>query len=350
MNTPALFHPARLVAFCGALGFAFATPAAAQTVTTVPVGVMTYAIPAGTPAAPSLTAISFQLYDQTPPSQGIGNGIIGAITLNTATLRTEITVTDANWISGALASSSAPYLIRITSGASSGKFFQVTANTSTNLTIPGVNQSGSGFAVGDSFQLIAAETLASFFTGSNALIGGTSASTSDIVYLFEGGSWVGYYRNTSTATPQWLKAVGRSANSDNIILHPEKGFVIQRKSAALNLVLSGVVPNDNFNAPIMNSGSTVTNSGFPVDYKLGTLGLESKLGLIKNASASNADLVSIFQGGSWVSYYHTGSVWKKSVGRSSDEGSVLIAAGTPIIITKRGALANTTNLVINKPY
>jgi hypothetical protein len=348
MNTPALFHPARLVAFCGALGFAFATPAAAQTVTTVPVGVMTYAIPAGTPAAPSLTAISFQLYDQTPPNQGIGNGAVGQITADSTTKTTLINVANGGWVAGALSSNLAPYLLRITSGAKEGKFYRITANTATTLTISGMNS----FDLGTTFQIVSAETLENFFVGTNALLGGSSAAESDVVYLFQGGSWVGYYFNTTNS--RWLKTSGRSLSTDNfgsMMLHPESGLMIQRKGAALSLVYAGTVPNNQFNASIPNSGGFVTNSGFPVDTTLGSLALDLKLsGWVKSAQPLSADRVSLFQGGSWVSYYNNGTTWRKVSGRAADESGVKIAAGTSIIITKIGAAANSSDLIIVKPF
>jgi hypothetical protein len=347
MITSTKLNLAGVAALCVGLGFA-SLASAQTTVTTVPVGVMTYTIPAGTTAAPSLTAASLQLYDQTPPTQGIGSGVIGSIASDAVTQTTVINVANGGWIAGALSSNSAPYLLRITSSAKEGKFYLIKANTATSLTIAGINS----LDVGTSFQLVSAETLENFFVGANALLGGTSAAVSDTVYLFQGGSWVGYYFNTTSA--HWLKTTGRSLPTDNYgptLLQPEAGFMIQRKAAAINLVYTGTVPNNQFNATIPNSGSTVTNYGFPVDTTLGSLALDSKIvGWVKSSQSINADLVSLFLGGSWVSYYNNGVTWNKVSGRASDESGTKIAAGTPIVISKKGAVANSSDLIIIKPF
>lgn len=95
------------------------------------------------------------------------------------------TVTGANGIPGALATASAPYAIRITTGAAAGYTFTRTGNTADTLTVAGGNpvQLGVGAGnAGDSFRLLQVQTLKNILIGS-PILGGTSAANADIVVV-----------------------------------------------------------------------------------------------------------------------------------------------------------------------
>lgn len=95
------------------------------------------------------------------------------------------TVTGANGIPGALATASAPYAIRITTGAAAGYTFTRTGNTADTLTVAGGNpvQLGVGAGnAGDSFRLLQVQTLKNILIGS-PILGGTSAANAEIVVV-----------------------------------------------------------------------------------------------------------------------------------------------------------------------
>jgi uncharacterized protein (TIGR02597 family) len=329
------------IALAATLSATLTTTALGQA-TTVPVGAMTVSIPAGTTSVPSNTVVAVPLQDPAAPSSGVACGKI------TSYSGSVITVTDAGWTDSALASTTAPYMLQFTSGSAQGRYYEISANTATTVTVVGADLATEGVANDDSFQIVPVDTLKTLF-GSSTLLGGTTAAASDAVYIFEGGSWVGYYYNTTYT--HWRKLGGPQSDKDNVVLKPDTGFIVQRKSDALTLTFTGRVPSCNYKTSVANAGNTVIMTGFPKDTTIGDLALDTKLsGWVKNSSAASADKLTIFEGGSWVSYYHNTSMWRKTGGPATDKSGVVISAGVPIIITKVGSASGETAISIPLPY
>ena len=160
------------------------TGVSAQTsVSTVPTGFFTLTIPAGFGTSSSTATLSF-------PLQGVATAtgqMAGAITGLSAT---QITNSNAGWSPTQLSQAATPYLIQFTSGNSAGRTFLLstsTANTATTVTLdandsiqtPDLNQIA---AVGDTYQIIPADTLLGLFgTGTTnqattGILGGAGSS------------------------------------------------------------------------------------------------------------------------------------------------------------------------------
>lgn len=325
-----------------ALFTTLAACAFAQTATTTPVGFMKFTIAGGTPTAPATTAISVPLHDVGGVS-GLSSGAISAIGATT------ITVNSAGWTAGALSVAAIPYAVCIKSGVGEGATLKITANTDSVLTVEVASLSSLGVVAGDRFEIIPLDTLWTFF-GSNTLLGGTSATDADVVYLSSGGAWVGYYFNTSRGF--WVRTTGAtSINRNDTTLQPASGILIERRAAATEIVATGTVPSMKYRASVANSGNTLIHSGFPTDVTLGSLAVETLLpGWVSNSSAVTADWLYVMQAGAWVSYYNNGAHWRRTTGPDVDRSTVSIPAGSPILLFKKGTAVGATDLNRALPY
>lgn len=316
---------------------------AAQSATSFPMGGLTVTINAGTVAAPVSTSFALPLYDP-PLAVGAGVGRIASLTATT------LTCTGAGWTSGALATAAFPYAFRITSGNAAGATFYVTANTADTLTTSNVDLSTLGIATGasgDTFRLIPVDTLNTLF-GSNTLLGGTSPTDADIVYVGSNAQSA-YYYNTSLS--RWVRTTGPTTDRGNIPIPLDSGLLVTRKSTALTLRFTGRVPEVRFSLTVANSGTTYTHTGFPTDVTLGALSLQTALpGWTSGAAAASADILTVGLTAAASSYFYNGTNWQRTTGPATNRDSIVITAGTPIMIFKRGVASGTSSFTRALPY
>ncbi|HEX2854080.1 MAG TPA: pectinesterase family protein [Opitutaceae bacterium] len=308
----------------------------------VPAGYMNFAIAGGTPAAPVTTVFGIPLDDTSAPSAGIRAGRIESFTANT------ITHGNGGW-TGNLAAATAPWLLRITSGPSAGKTLQIASNTSTAVTVTGADLTSFGLTAGaDTFELVPMDTLWTLF-GNNTVQGGTSASTADNVQVRSGTSWIAYYYDTNLGF--WRRTIGPATNSNNVLIRPGSALQIVRRNPALTLTFTGRVLPTPFAVPVNNAGSTAIHAGFPTDTTLGGLAVQTLLpGWHSGPTATNADLVVLYNGTAWVNYFFNGTFWQPATGAATNSDAVAIPAGTALMIQRPGATVGTTDLVRALPY
>jgi uncharacterized protein (TIGR02597 family) len=319
------------------------SPLAAATVYTPPVGGMSFTITGGSAEAPVTTPIALPLAD-TPAATGAKRGRIAAINGNV------ITVTGAGWSENALSNSAFPYQVRIISGSGAGARLGITANTADTLTVTGRDLVELGVVSGDSgdiIELVPVDTLGSLFAG-DTFLGGTNAAEADVLTLGESALTHYFY---DTANSYWSDAETPAGSTDNAALPPEGFFAVARRGDAFTLRFTGAVQTSPTSIPVANSGTTFTHSGFPVPVTLGELALNTSIsGWATSTTAETADLVGIAAGGSWVFYFHNGSTWQRTPGTSTtSRDDVVIRAGTPIQIFRRGDATGTTALVRSVP-
>jgi hypothetical protein len=338
MNSTPKFRYNRLIALCATLGFACL--ASAQTsVTTTPVGAMTYSIAPGTGTSRVTTAFTIPLSD-TPLAAGITKGIIASRTSTT------VTVTNAGWVAGALSASTAPYQLRITSGGAAGAFLAITANTTNTLTVSGYDLSTMA-AVGDGFEIIPVDTLDSLF-GATTLVGGSTSASADIVYLGS-NTQTGYYYNTTLG--RWVLVTGLSSNKGAVQIPFSAAISISRlANIATPLTFTGTVPAVKYRSAVLNAGNTYCHSGFPADTTLGGLAINSKVAGWKTGAKATADVLSIPSGAGWTSYYHNGTNWVLVTGLATSKNAVRIIAGMPIMISKKGTASGSADFINDLPY
>lgn len=313
---------------------------AADVAYTKPVGGMAVSVTAGTTVAPVTTRFTIPLLDS-PAASGATVGKISSFTAST------ITVTGANWVSSALASTAFPYAVRLTSGSGEGATLTVTANTTDTLTVSGRDLTQLGVAAGDDFRLIPIDTLNTLF-GANTFLGGASSDASDVVTLSSTVS-LSYYYNTTLA--RWVRTTGPTTDRGNTPIPPDSVISVTRKSGQMTLYLVGAVPESKFNYLVANSGTTYTHTGFPVDVTIGALAIQNNVaGWSGAASAANADTLAVNSGGTWLTYFFNGTNWQRTTGPATNRDAIIIPAGTAVQLFKRGSTAGFSTFTRARPY
>ncbi|MDD5261149.1 MAG: TIGR02597 family protein [Methylacidiphilales bacterium] len=339
-----------------------AVPLAAKaqtTVTTTPVGYITYTIPATNGAQTTTTYISFPLLNNPAYS-----GAVTALTSNT------LTVAGTPWTAGQFAAAGSPFFVKISSGLEAGRFLLVTANTANTLTVDVTDHSsqttpldGSGFAVqvNDRIEIIAGDTLASVLGDGSIsnpvqLVGGTSAFTADAVSIYNpslGRSFSYYFNTTRNA---WNSGASGVVSQNGLILYPDMAIGITRRPnrPALVFQLQGRVPDV---TPLTKTtgGSTsaiYSSTRFPVDVTLASLNIP---GWTKSNSVFTADTIAVWDPslGRWFSYFQRAdnNQWRKSGDTLTDQSNFVIPAGAGIQILKRSTVSGQSSfMAVSMPY
>ncbi len=352
MNVSSLF---RHTLSGAALAVLMGATALGQTVTTVPVGAMTYTFPATTQV--TTTYISIPL---TNPA--VYTLPVASLTANT------ITFSGTPFPSGGLAQTGSPFFARIATGAQAGRTMLITANTTSTITVDstdnssqttGLDTSGWAVAAGDRIEIIVGDTLASLLgdnTGSNPLlfIGSTSPFAADTVGLYNKttGKTDNYYFNTTSG---YWRPLATNVNSNSVIIRPEVAINITRQSGMpqVSLIITGDVPYLPYLTKV-TGGSTSVFSGFryPVDVKLNALAYN---GWIKSNSVFSADTVNVYnpQTGKFDVYFQRldNGLWNKVGAGTNDQSNVTIVGGVGFSITKTGTVSGSASYLYNSlPY
>jgi len=306
-------------------GFVFA-----DTVATPPVGYTTITV-----AANSVSAISIPL-DQIPDYQGV----VSSCTATT------ITTTGAGWTAttqfGPFASN--PHVVRMLSGASKGRHFQVTSNSNTTLTVSlpsGVSDLSTVVAAGDTYELVPVDTLGSFFgTGASSSVTKNSDPTkADNVLVRVNGGWLTFYNDGTN----WLLQGGGASAQNNIPMMPESGVLFVRNApTSLSLVVSGQVPITNLITDLSGSSTTFFANRFPMDNTLSGLGLQSLANWVSGSDPATADNVLIRVPSGWLTFYYDGTKWLLAGGGQSAINPT-IAMGTSVLIVHRSSQPMSLN-------
>jgi hypothetical protein len=231
-----------------------------------------------------------------------------------------------------------PHFLRNTmeTSANYGRYFLITANTTTSLTIDMTRIAGSEsanassfFAVGDTIEVVPAPTLGSVFG-----LDITDLSTNwsygipadvDWVYLYDSDT-SGYYPYAYAGTayePAWsrgwysVRNAGLGVQSSKVI-YPDEAFIIaKRTSNNVTFTFEGTVQtNDQKMFLPEGNNQVLLNNPYGTDLFLGELipstsigSGASKFNPGTSASAANTDTVSFLQSdGSWKTFfYHSGT-------------------------------------------
>lgn len=270
----------------------------AQFGTTIPVGCeATIIAPAADASTPVSTVFSIPLYNK-----AVFGGPVVSVDNSTA-FSTSAAWSVNQFIAG-------PYLVHVTAGASVGRTFLITANTTSQLTV--VNRGydlTTTLAAGDTFEIIPANTLGSLFGTNNVPFQtGNSASQADNVLLWNGTNWDTYYHNGTS----WRRS-GSLQNLNATILYPEEGFYVTRRATApLTLPFVGTIPSTTERTDLPGPGGTFIANRFPFAATLNGMGFQNMPGWQTGISASQADQVLLWNGTNWLVFYFNGSNWKRS--------------------------------------
>lgn len=307
----------------------------------------------GVDIAPSQDGVNYVITHLSCPLEpkfSISGYASGKITGNTSST---ITANGAGWTANGLAAPSAPYYLKIASGAAQGNLFRITANTADTLTLDtrGIDLATLGIANGtDTFQIVAGYTLLSLFgTPAEGVVGGSAAdlaaNTVDKVLVNDTlGIARIYYYNTSAG--QWRR-LGSTSNQSNLPIGPHQGLSYYRISTQpVSFTFTGRVPDTDSRVILPESGTTLLATYFPVSSTLGALNIQAtanwrKLGdpgvtLNTTDRVLAKDSIGVFR-----SYYHDGTSWKR-LGSATNQNSVPIEPGAAIYATRFGGGAPDT--------
>jgi hypothetical protein len=202
---------------------------ASAQVTTIPVGFTTNVITPATGATANGTVVSVPFY-AVAEFQGAVSALnsTSSFSLSGAAFTPSPAVGDLVTV---------PHLARIKGGTagSVGRFFKITANTATQVT---VDTATAGYTlvsgaptttqvqmvVGDSVEIVTANTFGSLFgttTGTVPFQQSGSVNTADNVYVWNKGNqnFDVYFFNNAVATPQWRKS-GSGVSQNTTVIFP----------------------------------------------------------------------------------------------------------------------------------
>jgi uncharacterized protein (TIGR02597 family) len=331
--------------------------ASAQSVTTIPVGFTTAAVtPAVDGSTPSSSVVSAPFY-AVADFQGAVSSIDSS---------NQVSISGAAFTTNQFVGSSTatPHLARLKSGNSVGRFFLITANTATQLTLdtatagytlttgaPSTTQ--AQVVVGDSVEIFPSNTLATLFGSTSATVPfqqGTSANAADNIYLFNGTSWDVCFFNNSTG--HW-RQVANLNNQDTKAVLPDRGiFVLRRATSPLSLTFLGTVPSTTERSDFGGPGSTFKAVRFPVDTTLGTLAFQNLPSWQPGTSANGADNVYLWEGTTWGVYFYNNVTghWRR-VSNLNNQDTKVIPLGTAMFVVRTSTAAGSNStLTQTLPY
>jgi uncharacterized protein (TIGR02597 family) len=332
------------VALGALVTFAIPSRLAAQsaTATTDPVGFITLTVNG---ASAGTTALSFKALGLARQVEYQGNAEqVGANSL---------TDNDATWTDNQFNGANGAYYLEITgpTGASGiGTTYDITGTTAATHTVTLAQNLAAGVTTGATFRIRKHWTIAAVFGAANegGLAGGTSTTADTIRIYNTAGVYTAYYYSTAAGDVGWRKTdasgVEQSGDQSGVVIYPDDGLVIARQQAsAANIVLMGAVKTGQTSSPI-SSGLNFVANPYAAPMTLGDSGLytgDPNTG-VKSGGASNADLVRIYNGTGYDSYFYSsgglaGVGWRKVSGGTADQANVQIPVGASVIIQRQGA-------------
>lgn len=306
-----------------------------------------------------------------PPVYSAGVATIIPDTINVPPLGSStLTVAGTPWTSGQFAAAGTSYFLKFSTGKQAGRFLHIKGNTANSLTVDITDQStqltgldAANFAVqvGDNFQIVPGETLASFLgdgsTGNPVLLqGSTSVFTAETVSIYQPtlARSLSYYFNTSTMV--WTcSTVTGSQNA--LPLYPETVLCVTRHAgdAALDITNEGNLPDV---APLTKTigGNNLifASTRYPVDETLASFSLA---GWVKGTSTFTVDTVSIWDQPTarFYAYYQLPNTtvngvtvpgqWRRSGDTLTDYSSFPLPSGLGFEITKRAVVSGAASFL-----
>jgi uncharacterized protein (TIGR02597 family) len=308
---------------------------------------MTYSFPATT-----TTVSTFISVPLTNPA--VFAGPVVSFTANT------ITVAGTPFTASQLVQPGSPFFLRIVSGAQAGRMILVTANGTNTITADVTDNSSqttnfdtSGFslAVGDKVQVVVGDTLGSLLgdnTSGNPLlfVGSTSVFTADSVSIYN-KIFLKFDAYFFSTTSGYWRLSSSSANANNLILYPDSSILITRRTgrSATSLTIVGDIPAT---PPLMKTTGSAqpiyVATQYPADITLSQLALPN---WTKSNSLFTADTLSIYNPtlAKFDSYFQRldNSEWRKSGDTVTNQSSLILPAGSAIVLLKRGVVSGAVS-------
>jgi hypothetical protein len=270
----------------------------------------------------------------------VDRNLIQAVTAST------LTVPAAN-VSSSWGNAATPFALRLLSGSGSGATFPITAVNGNVLTLAtqGVDltsMTGMGVAVGDTYEILPQDTLASLFgaTGGSFLTG-PGASSADNVDLYIPTGVLTYFNNGTN----WHQA-GSLLNQNNVLLPPGSGWIIVRRGATpLTFYLVGRVPEVALRLFTPPGGFALLSSPYPTPMTLAQTGFASASGWQSGPSPSVTDIIETYNGSGWLTYYYNGTHWRQA-GSLLNQDSSSNPAGQIFYVSRQSSPSPNLSFVL----
>lgn len=252
-----------------------------------------------TRSGPSETPLSTVLED--PVSD---QGATSAITANSITDSTKAWA-DSIWTSH-------PHLVLVTTGNAEGRSYLVTAHTATTLTLDTLGADlSTALAAGDLFEIRPARTLSSLFGNPPKLQTGTEAKA-DLVGLWNGSTFDQYFHDGTS----W-RTSGADGDRGETVIFPSEGIFLTNTGRQPNSVsFFGLVPRGPRAIPLPPGKTFVLNPS-PLAAKLGRTGLAALPGW------ASTDLVQLWNGRDFKSFFHDGHHWRTQGARPRKDNTLI---------------------------
>jgi hypothetical protein len=231
----------------------------------------------------------------------VAGGVVTALGAN------NLTDANANWSSGQFNGANGPYYVEFASGLAADIVNTDAVNHA--LVLPGDIR--SVVSVGVTYRIRKHMTLAEVFGPHNeaGLLAGNNSAKADDVYLYDtdAQSTQTYFYCNVAGFQGWYRA-GDSQPTNNVIIYPEQGIIVERKSASnLTRYLSGVCKPGPSVVPIVPGVNSLGTLKVLKSLRLDQLNLytgDPLTGLAGGRTAAKADnLVIPGQNGSTTYYY-----------------------------------------------
>ena len=325
-----------------------------QSVTTVPVGAITYSLPATTQLTGTYVALPLT-------NQAVFSGPVLSFSSTT------ITFSGSPFSSGALSQSGSPFFARIATGAQAGRIVLILANTTNSITVDvtdhssqttNLDSSGFSLASNDRVEVIVGDTLASFF-GDNSvnnpllIVGASGALSADSISIYNKSlsKYDAYYFNTTSG---YWRLTSVNSNANNTILYPQEGFVINQRAgrSAMQITIIGDVPVGSTLIKVMGSSTgALCSTTFPAPMSLSQLNI---VNWTKSNSALSADTIGIYNpltSKSDAYYQKLDNTWRKVGDSVTDQSAFIIATGQAFTVLKRATVSGSSSyLSFQIPY
>lgn len=246
-----------------------------------------------------------------------------------------VTVAGAGWDVDEWASGHLAYIVDSSGGEEA---FLILSNTSDTLTI------ATDFDLLDatrsipnvtSISLRKAQTVGDLFGVGAA---NTDFTLGDKVYLWNGSGWTTYFLDGAY---NWRK-IGSFNPANGDVVYPDEGIFIERNDETdLTLTFFGDVPGLAQVTTMPGPGLQFVSSRYPVETTIGELGFHN---LPNWQQGSGGDLVYIWTGTGWSTYFHTAGGWRK-IGTFDTVDNDPVNPDSAIFVSRKGVsgLAESAN-------
>ncbi len=310
---------------------------AGETNYTTPIGFVNLPI-AGT-GGTNLTQLNFI---GLPLTQGSIEGTMEAFAGST------ITDSNASWAINQFSGTNGAHYIEICSGSQPGTMEEIISNDTNTVTLA-VNLSGI-LTNGTSFKIRKHWTLGSVFGVSNSfgLVGGSGAAQADQIQLFDptkpGFLSFFYKTNSVPGGIGWRNTTNLFVDQANFVILPEQGILLKRRAfQGTNIQIVGEVKEGTSIFPIFQGLNIMCHPYAVTNFTLAASGLytgDQTTGLKGGSGAANADLVQLWNGTSYTSYfYKTNSIpggigWRATTNLFVDAGNAVVPIGSGFFVKR----------------